>query len=199
MIASTLRTRFIKTFEWCCEMFNWIKNLNLKRDKAAPDVPLPPAYTPPPARTLTQAQERYGVIQDGKWSNERKHMVLVPVPTQIQPHLINSATGQPTRNIYINADIAPALVKAFDLIIARGLQASLKSFDGCLNIRPIRGSTTLSTHAYGLAIDINAKGNGLGEKPTIDPALVKCFTDAGWSWGGTFHRLDGMHFQIAAW
>lgn len=181
-------------------MFNWIKKINLKRDPAikSADVDLS-SYKPPVARTLEAAQERYGVIQDGKWSNERKFMAVVPVPESIQPHFINTVTGMPTRNVYINSDVASALVKAFDLIVARQLQSKLQSFDGCLNVRTIRGSRTLSTHSYGLAIDINAKGNDLGQTPAIDPELVKCFTDAGWTWGGTFRRVDGMHFQIAAW
>ena len=182
-------------------MFGWSKKLNVKREPAlkTAEAKLSADYKPPVARTLKAAEERYGVVQDGKWSNERKFMVLVPVPESIQPHLINSASGQPTRHIYVNNDAAPALVRALELVVARGLQNKLYSFDGCLNVRPIRGSRTLNTHAYGLAIDINARGNGLGETPTIDRELVKCFTDAGWSWGGTFNRLDGMHFQIAAW
>lgn len=179
-------------------MFRWIKKLTTKRilEHVAE---LGYDYTAPVARTLRDAEERYGVIQNDKWSNERKFMTLVPVPESIRPYLINSSTNQPTNRIYINSDVAPALAAALDLVVARGLQSTLHSFDGCLNIRTIRGSRTISTHAYGLAIDINASDNGLGAVPAIDRRLVKCFTDAGWQWGGTFHRLDGMHFQIAAW
>lgn len=180
-------------------MFNWIKNLRPVSKPPTAPVSTLSNYRPPAARTLKDATSRYGAIQDGKWNDERKFMGIVCVPASISPYLINTATGQPTKNIYVNIDLAPALVMAFRLIEERGLQSRLKSYDGCLNIRTIRGSGILSTHAYGLAIDINAKGNGLGETPTIDPDLVKCFTDAGWSWGGTFRRLDGMHFQIAAW
>jgi hypothetical protein len=83
----------------------------------------------------------------------------------------------------------------------------------CYNPRPIRGyekqwrkyenSTSpqagaryLSTHAWALAIDVNAFENGLGKKPKLSAAFVKCFTDAGFVWGGTFARLDGMHFEL---
>ena len=172
-------------------MFKWIEKLNLNRDPDTKD--LPPVTKP---LSLAEAERKFGRIVAGTWADERKHMVLLEVP---RPHLLNTTTGKHTSRIYINEYVAPALMHAFKNVLDRGQRFKLKSFDGCLNIRPIRGSTTLSTHAYGLAIDINAKGNGLGETPAIDPDLVKCFTDAGWIWGGTFKRKDGMHFQIAAW
>lgn len=156
-------------------------------------------FVPPTPLTLTQAQARYGAIVDGEWPRESRFMGKVHVPFDLVPHLTNTATGRRTTGIYINLDLAPALEQALANVVSRGLHESLKSFDGSFNIRTIRGSNVISTHAYGLAIDINAKGNGLGEEPTIDRDLVKCFTDAGWTWGGTFSRRDGMHFQIAAW
>jgi hypothetical protein len=48
-----------------------------------------------------------------------------------------------------------------------------------------------------LAIDVIAFENGLGKEPKLSPGFVKCFTDAGFEWGGTWKsRPDGMHFQL---
>lgn len=156
-------------------------------------------YSPPPKLTLKQAMREFGPVNllEKRWLEETKHMSLVIVPESIRQHMINTATGQPTGKIYINLRVAPALIEAFRLIEQRKLQSELKSFDGCLNVRSVRGTVgVLSAHCYGLAIDINAKGNGLGEEnPAINPALVKCFTDAGWTWGGAFARKDPMHFS----
>lgn len=155
-----------------------------------------PSYIPPKKLTMRQAEDKYGpIVNFSQWPCEKDYMCLVEIPESLKPYMINTATGEPTNRIYVNEDIAPALVYAMDLIISRGLQSKVKSFDGCLNVRKVRGGSTLSAHAYGLAIDINAAGNGLGEIPTISPELVDCFTDAGFTWGGTFKRKDGMHFS----
>jgi hypothetical protein len=75
----------------------------------------------------------------------------------------------------------------------------LKTFDGCFNIRKQRGAASQSLHSWGIAIDVNAAWNGLGKATsTYQHGFVKCFTDAGFDWGGTWKRLDGMHFQLAA-
>jgi hypothetical protein len=55
----------------------------------------------------------------------------------------------------------------------------------------------MSLHSWGIAIDVNAAWNGLGKEPTLTPEFVKCFTDAGFDWGGTWKRKDGMHFQLS--
>jgi hypothetical protein len=55
----------------------------------------------------------------------------------------------------------------------------------------------MSLHSWGLAIDINAATNRFGGKPTMSAELVKCFTDAGFDWGGVWSNPDGMHFQLA--
>lgn len=81
----------------------------------------------------------------------------------------------------------------------------LHIFSGAWNIRNMRGGASLSTHAYGVAIDIAAPYNSLGKKPgynkhsfTKDSLIVKAFREEGWTWGGEWERRpDGMHFQAA--
>ncbi len=76
--------------------------------------------------------------------------------------------------------------------------------------RPIRGSSERSTHAWGLAIDINPQRNPLctvtaTSECRLEDANVadmpKCFVQAfqtyGFRWGGDFFpRRDPMHFQF---
>ena len=121
-----------------------------------------------------------------------KHMVLYDVPTEME-------LGAIPKRVYCNKLLQPLLHKAFQNIIERGLVDQVKTWDGCFQIRKQRGSIfSMSLHSWGLAIDLNAAWNGLGKKPTMSPALVKCFTDAGFEWGGNWKRPDGMHFQIAS-
>lgn len=81
----------------------------------------------------------------------------------------------------------------------------LHVFSGTWNIRNMRGGSSLSTHAFGVAIDIAAPWNALGRKPgynkhsfTDNSLIVKAFKEEGWIWGGDWERRpDGMHFQAA--
>ena len=146
--------------------------------------------------TLQEAIAKYGEIKDGKWLKETWFMHVIAIPEAIAATWINSIGGQPQRHIYCNQDMAPALLKALQNVLDRGLVSELKTYDGCFQIRPQRGTVNVpSVHSFGMAIDICAKDNVLGCEPTMSPELVACFTDAGFTWGGTFHRKDGMHFQ----
>lgn len=150
--------------------------------------------------SLTDAVARYGPIVDGRWVDEAKHCVLVTVPSDLATTWINSATGKPTTHVYCNKDIAQALVQALCNVRERGLTAQLRTFDGCYEVRDIRGEPgKVSIHSYALGPDVNAATNRLGSAGDITPELVKCFTDEGFIWGGTFKRRDFMHFQLAAW
>lgn len=68
--------------------------------------------------------------------------------------------------------------------------------------RQIRGATdTLSNHASGTAIDLNASKHALGKSNTFSGEnMGKCLILAskyGCKWGGTYqHRKDEMHFEI---
>ena len=149
-------------------------------------------------QSLREAQAKYGAIQNGKWAEEDTWCVLLELSPTLSSYWINCLSGQPTRHIYCNKDMAPALLQALQNVLDRGLSSELKTFDGCFMIRDVRAQPGHpSTHSYALAIDLNAAENRLGEAPTLTPEFVACFTDAGFSWGGNFSRRDGMHFSYA--
>lgn len=117
-------------------------------------------------------------------------MTLWDVPASLE-------IGCIPKRIYCNKDMVMPLSIAFGNLINRGFVAELKTWDGCFNIRKIRGANAMSLHSWGIAVDVNAFSNGLGKEPTLSPGFVKCFTDAGFDWGGIWKRKDGMHFQLS--
>lgn len=134
--------------------------------------------------TSAQALKKYGD------PTLEKSMVVWDVPTALEIGVI-------PKKIYCNKDMIKPLEQAFKNLIDRGFVKELKTWDGCFNIRKKRGLTSMSLHSWGIAIDVNAAWNGLGKTPTLSAGFVKCFTDAGFDWGGTWTRKDGMHFQLA--
>jgi len=98
--------------------------------------------------------------------------------------------------IYCNKDMQPALAQAIVNMIVRGFIEELKTWDGCFNRRLKKGGVSASLHSWGIAVDVNAAWNGFDRTPTMSPEFVKCWTDAGFDWGGTWNTPDGMHFQL---
>ena len=125
----------------------------------------------------------------GDPSNER-NMFVWDVPSELE-------IGHIPKRIYCNKDLSGPLSLAFKNLIDRGIVGQLKTWDGCFNIRKKRGGATSSLHSWGIAIVVNAAWNGFGKTPTMSPEMVKCFTDAGFDWGGTWKKPDGMHFQLS--
>lgn len=123
---------------------------------------------------------------------ERANMVLWVVPQPIRDRIKKLPA-----KIYCHKLMVAPLTKAFENLILNCVEDELQTWDGCFNIRKMRGLNEWSIHSWALAIDVNAATNGLGQKPTLSWTFVKCFTDAGFDWGGTWTRRDGMHFQLA--
>jgi hypothetical protein len=119
-----------------------------------------------------------------------RNMTVWDIPAELEVGVI-------PKKLYCNKDLVSPLTQALKSIIAKDLVKELKTWDGCFNIRKKRGLTSMSLHSWGIAIDVNAAWNGLGKTPTLSAEFVKCFTDAGFDWGGTWKRKDGMHFQLA--
>ena len=72
--------------------------------------------------------------------------------------------------------------------------------------RNIRGTSRLSSHSFGIAVDIAVKHshywrwtknrNGqLAYKNSIPLEIVSIFEDHGFIWGGRWYRYDTMHFE----
>lgn len=138
--------------------------------------------------TSAQCLKKYG--DPTLLATQNKHFVLWDVPASLEIGLI-------PKRIYCNKDLVAPLTKAFQNLIFTGRVKEIKTWDGCFNIRQKRGLTSMSLHSWAIAIDLNAFENGLNQTPKLSPEFVKCFTDAGFDWGGTWARKDGMHFQLA--
>jgi len=133
--------------------------------------------------TSAQALKKYG--DPFKEAN----MIVWDVPTNLE-------VGVVPKKLYCNKDLVEPLSKALKNLIDTGKIAELKTWDGCFNIRKKRGLSSMSLHSWGIAIDVNAAWNGLNVTPVLSPEFVKCFTDAGFDWGGIWSNPDGMHFQL---
>ena len=93
----------------------------------------------------------------------------------------------------------PALRRAMADLERRGLAHLVDPGDyaGCYAPRRIPTSGTLSLHAWGLAVDLNASRNPQGSPPHQDLRLVHVMERHGFSWGGRWPTVpDGMHFEF---
>jgi hypothetical protein len=168
-----------------------------------PTLPSPvPGYAPK-CTTIAAAEARYGHIDwaSKHWPDQGKWIKALIIPDGWFPNWKVADSSQHVRAISCNIDIHAPLLAALTLVHQGGMGDLLVTYDGALNIRPVRGSTHPSTHSYGLAVDLNAALNPLGATSGgfyKHPEFVKCFTDQGFAWGGNFHnRKDPMHMSRA--
>lgn len=147
-------------------------------------------------KTFDEAIKRYGPIDFDKkeWPDQHLWMKSLLVPDWF-PYF---------KSIYCNIDIHEPLKEVFAEISKWGLCELITSFDGCFNIRPVRGMPLVpSVHSYGLGIDLNAHLNKLGDVQGEffnypHDRIVAIFLKHGFSWGGDFkNRTDPMHFSYA--
>ena len=99
-----------------------------------------------------------------------------------------------------NRLIFPQLKAALAEVVSRGLADEIhpEEYAGCFYPRFIAGTTTLSNHAFGLALDLNVPGNQRGTVGEIDRGVVAIFKKWGFSWCGDWSYTDPMHFEMNA-
>lgn len=137
-----------------------------------------------------------------KWESE--NLVRVKPPFAIYYE------GRPVRaGMSVHRKVADSLSKVFALIWEKAGQNQatidawgVSNFAGAYNYRMMRGSSRLSMHSWGCAIDLDPDRNAMGDTtPNFAnvPEVVAAFESEGWVWGGHWsgRGCDGMHFQAA--
>lgn len=129
----------------------------------------------------------------------RRNMVKIPL-TDLPGFPGYAVPGTKISGITFHARVAPVFVATWAELHRRGLTGRLRTYDGAITYRHMLWNydNPVSLHAYGAAIDFDARWNGYGiphNQMQIDRDVVKCFEECGWEWGGRWGRSDGMHFQ----
>ena len=143
-------------------------------------------------KTQAQLIKQFGNPEVSRLPFENKWMKVWIVPADIR-----EAIPCMPEKIYLNRLIEVPLNKALRKLIALGLHTEIKTWDGCFNIRKKRGSSGISAHAFGIAVDINAATNPFKGKVTWSAPFLKVWRDIGWTCGADWSAAsrDGMHFQ----
>jgi hypothetical protein len=122
-------------------------------------------------------------VQQGQsWLDEYHAYGTVPLLGRMQCH----------------RDMFEPLSAAMQELIDRGLASLVdpSDFGGCWSPRTTSGAT-LSSHAWGIAVDLNVSGNHLGADPTMPREVIDVMAAHGFVWGGDWLVPDGMHFELA--
>lgn len=84
----------------------------------------------------------------------------------------------------------------YDTLTLKRIQADgLDLFGGAFNYRVKVGSSKkLSTHSWGIAIDLDPVHNPYGKKGTMPDWVIEIFLERGFTWGGKWRTPDPMHF-----
>jgi hypothetical protein len=127
------------------------------------------------------------------WQTEFLARIALPFPLTISWDHSQSVSA-----ITCHKLLGSIFANVFSQIQSSGLQNKITSFGGCFSFRPQRTGTKLSTHAWGIAIDLNPETNQQGTAGDMDPAVIGIFRGAGFKWGGdwTGKTRDAMHFQF---
>jgi len=121
---------------------------------------------------------------------------IAPDPAWVRDHITTEVVPI-LGAVTCNKVIFPQLRAALQDVVEQGLTAAIHpdQYAGCYYPRFIAGTSTLSNHAFGLALDINAVENQRGTVGQIDRGVVAIFEKWGFTWGGDWHYTDPMHFE----
>lgn len=143
------------------------------------------------------------LVPDREWERRNLVTVLVPWPVKTAKY----GHEQPLR---VHRKAAAKFVELFGRWDNAGLLPLIKTYDGTHVTRMKRGqekaldTSKLSTHAFGAAIDLNARWNGFNARPAARALpgslvdLVPIALEVGFVWGGSWTIQDGMHFELSA-
>jgi hypothetical protein len=159
----------------------------LASSDTAPDTVLSaPSPPPTPKEAVGGPYSSYGDPRAPGWFNDNITQVESPSGAKFS----------------VNKQAAPAFQGFLTDLHALGYTVDPKTSGG-YNLRNITGGTTLSPHAYGVAIDINPSDNPYSRdskggtlKTDLPPNVGQLAAKWGLDWGGNWTSLkDPMHFE----
>lgn len=132
---------------------------------------------------------------DPRWHSD--FLTLVPLPFPIR---LSWDESRQVNQITCHKLLAETFTNVFARIQSAGLEQTITTFGGCFAFRPQRTGTKLSTHSWGIAIDLNPDSNEQGTGGNIHSGIIAIFKQAGFEWGGDWQGRvrDPMHFQFCA-
>lgn len=152
--------------------------------------------------TSRKVEELFGGFN---WKNSTKHKGLVEIIGDWEKcHIITL----PNKWGLITPHGKPAVIRCHRLIsklvaaaltdlAGQRLLGLIQTFDGCFVPRhkswnPRR---SLSRHAWGIAVDLNARICPYGSKAKQPAKVLSAFRAHGFEWGGDWSTPDPMHFE----
>lgn len=153
---------------------------------------LMPSPNPWPASDRASMERFYG--KPGDQSN----LISIAPP---YPMLYD---GKAIKTLRCHKKVADSLLRVLNSIkdiIARHPEDrdEAQDYGGCYNFRPKRGGTSLSIHAWGAAIDLDADDNTFRDhwplQADMPLSIIEAFAREGWISAAAFWGYDAMHFQ----
>jgi peptidoglycan LD-endopeptidase CwlK len=151
----------------------------------------PPAENFEPGRIRYEPffEKMYGASQP-EVKNKMKTITWTPSGTGLQVNTVNGVDVK----LKETADELDGMPQEF--------RKYFNKTAGTFNYRKIAGTNRMSTHSYGIAIDINTDysdywqwDKSMKYKNKIPIEVVKVFEKHGFIWGGKWYHYDTMHFE----
>ncbi len=121
-----------------------------------------------PPHGLEQIRATFGDIQkyilhdgtlDPSWQTKFLSFIVLPFPLMLSFDHSTTITHFTCHKLLIEV-----FADVFEQIVSNGLQAKITNFGGCFAFRSQRAGTKLSTHSWGIAIDLNPETNPAGHE-----------------------------------
>jgi hypothetical protein len=158
--------------------------------------------------SISDIQALYGAF---KWT-EGVGGAITPDPAWAKANIVRflwpGVAAGAGATLWVHTKAKPHFAAVIAAISDAGLTSSVLTFDGSYVPRHMGWTPgrALSSHSWGIAIDINVRWNAYGVEPALLGAvgsvrqLVALFEAEGFAWGGRFQPdklRDGMHFELA--